>query len=114
VRRQAQATGIAERAAGSLQRVGGGSDRAKTGDRSNFVRFSFPKYLTCPSFSFIDRRRFDDGRNALNLSKLRATDVTAFLQRHAPRHSPSQARKLKMCKTFDTIRLVGARQRHLW
>jgi hypothetical protein len=57
-------------------------------------------------------RRLDDGSNALNLSKLRATDVAAFVQRHARRHSPSQAR-LKICKAFDIIRLVGARQRHL-
>ncbi len=35
---------------------------------------------------------FGDGR--LNLSKLRAPDVTAFVQRHAHRHSPSEARRL--------------------
>src|SRR6516162_7169326 len=69
--------------------------------------------LENPRARTIDRRRLDDGRNALNLSKLRATDLTAFVQRHARSHSPSQARRLKMCKAFDIIRLVGARQRHL-
>jgi site-specific recombinase XerD len=34
------------------------------------------------------------GAGTLKLSKLRATDVTAFVQRHARCHSPSQARKL--------------------
>ena len=46
------------------------------------------------------------------LEQLRATDVTAFVQRRARRHSPSQARRRKMCKASDIIRLVGARQRH--
>src|SRR5260221_1461835 len=32
--------------------------------------------------------------SALKLSELRAADVTAFVQRHAHRHSPSRARKL--------------------
>ena len=32
--------------------------------------------------------------NAAKLSELRAADVTAFVQRHAHRHSPSRARKL--------------------
>ncbi|MFY9987391.1 MAG: site-specific integrase [Chthoniobacterales bacterium] len=34
------------------------------------------------------------GAGTLKLSKLRATDVTAFVQRHARCHSPSHARKL--------------------
>jgi site-specific recombinase XerD len=34
------------------------------------------------------------GANALKLSELCATDVTAFIQRHAHRHSPSRARRL--------------------
>jgi len=34
------------------------------------------------------------GSGPLKLSKLRATDVTAFVQRHAHRHSPSGARRL--------------------
>ena len=34
------------------------------------------------------------GANTLKLSKLRPIDVTAFVQRHARRHSPSHARKL--------------------
>src|SRR5258708_40351066 len=34
------------------------------------------------------------GANALKLSELCATDVTAFIQRHAPRNSPSRARRL--------------------
>ncbi len=44
---------------------------------------------------FIDKflcERF--GVGSLNLSELRATDVTAFVQRHAHRHSPSEARRL--------------------
>jgi hypothetical protein len=44
---------------------------------------------------FIDKflcERF--GVGPLNLSELRATDVTAFVQRHAHRHSPSEARRL--------------------
>src|SRR6516165_6579562 len=69
--------------------------------------------LENPRARTIDRRRLDDGRNALHLSKLRATDVTAFVQRHARRHNPSHARRLKMCKASDIIRLAGARQRHL-
>ena len=36
--------------------------------------------------------KFGEGR--LNWSKLRAPDVTAFVQRHAHRHGPSEARKL--------------------
>ncbi len=36
--------------------------------------------------------KFGDGR--LKLSKLNASDVTAFVQRHAHRHGPSEARKL--------------------
>ena len=36
--------------------------------------------------------KFGDGR--LRLSKLNAPDVTAFVQRHAHRHGPSEARKL--------------------
>jgi site-specific recombinase XerD len=34
------------------------------------------------------------GAGRLNLSELRATDVTGFVQRHAHRHGPSEARKL--------------------
>jgi integrase len=34
------------------------------------------------------------GTGPLKLSELRATDVTAFVQRHAHRHSPSRARRL--------------------
>jgi site-specific recombinase XerD len=44
---------------------------------------------------FIDKFLFERfGAGKLKLSELHATDVTAFVQRHAHRHSPSQARKL--------------------
>ena len=44
---------------------------------------------------FIDNFLFERfGAGPLELSKLRATDVTAFVQRHAHRHSPSQAKRL--------------------
>jgi site-specific recombinase XerD len=44
---------------------------------------------------FIDNFLFEQfGVGTLKLSGLHATDVTAFVQRHAHRHSPSQARKL--------------------
>ena len=44
---------------------------------------------------FIDKFLFEQfGVGTLKLSGLHATDVTAFVQRHAHRHSPSQARKL--------------------
>jgi site-specific recombinase XerD len=44
---------------------------------------------------FIDKFLFERfGAGKLKLSELNATDVTAFVQRHARRHSPSQARKL--------------------
>jgi site-specific recombinase XerD len=44
---------------------------------------------------FIDKFLFERfGVGTLKLSELHATDVTAFVQRHAHRHSPSQARKL--------------------
>lgn len=45
--------------------------------------------------SFVSRflsEKFGDGR--FNLSKLRAPDVTAFVQRHAHRHSPENAKSL--------------------
>jgi site-specific recombinase XerD len=44
---------------------------------------------------FIDKfLREHFGVGPLKLSELRATDVTAFVQRHAHRHSPSEARRL--------------------
>jgi site-specific recombinase XerD len=44
---------------------------------------------------FIDKFLFERfGAGPLKLSELRATDVTAFVQRHAHRHSPSRARRL--------------------
>jgi site-specific recombinase XerD len=44
---------------------------------------------------FIEKFLFElFGTNTLNLSKLRSTDVTAFVQRHARRHSSSQAKSL--------------------
>jgi site-specific recombinase XerD len=44
---------------------------------------------------FIEKFLFERfGAGTLKLSELHATDVTAFVQRHAHRHSPSQARRL--------------------
>ena len=44
---------------------------------------------------FINKFLFEQfGVGTLKLSELHATDVTAFVQRHAHRHSPSQARRL--------------------
>jgi site-specific recombinase XerD len=44
---------------------------------------------------FIDKFLFERfGAGPLKLSELRATDVSAFVQRHAHRHSPSRARRL--------------------
>ncbi len=66
----------------------------------NYQRFLLEERALSPEtinawVRFIDKflsERF--GAGTLKLSKLRATDITAFVQRHARCHSPSQARKL--------------------
>jgi site-specific recombinase XerD len=66
----------------------------------NYRRFLLKERALSPEtvtawIRFIDEflcERF--GTKALELSELRATDITAFVQRHAHRHSPSRARRL--------------------